>query len=296
MNLRDVRDSLLNEPLAKALLKSKVLASMLHADELRTFVDRELEGYDGKTDIPSFRVTGCGNLGTFRNSRMSVDSHPVPLTGLPAVVREWAEKHEFRESIPALERTIRDADDQIWIPWPHEFVAQIGDVVIDRYVFRCTSASKTISVDALVGVVETVRSRVLDIVLALIEKFPAQVSTEDDLSRIPKEEVRMVVQNFIHGDHASVASGIAVQQAVQVVRGDLTNLLEALRGLGLPESEREALREAIVSDTVDGKPTMGTTVKRWIANLATKAAEKSVELGVTSALPQIIDAVHKFFG
>src|SRR5438477_2094731 len=128
----------------------------------------------------------------------------------------------------------------MWIPWPHEFVAQIGQIAINRYAFNCTEASKTVSVDALVGVVEAVRSRVLDIVLALMEKFPDQAGSEEDLSHIPRQEVRMVVQNFIHGDHANVASGLAVQQQVHVVPGDLSSLLDEVRRLGLPDEERES--------------------------------------------------------
>jgi hypothetical protein len=40
---------------------------------------------------------------------------------------------------------------------------------------------------------------------------------------------------------------------------------------------------------------MSSAVKEWIASLARKAAKKSVELAVTSALPQIIEAVRSFF-
>ncbi len=296
MNLQEVRDSLLNDPLSKALLKAKVLASILKASDLRLFVDRELNGYGPQGTLPSYRIVGCANVGHFRNSRMTADDQPIPLSGLPDAVRQWAETYECAEGIGGVEHTIRTSqiEQAFWVQWPNEYLATIPEVDIGGYGFRCFAATKRVSIDAFVSVVESVRSRVLDTVLALAERFPGQTATEEQLAAVPPQEVTTIVQTVIYGDHATVASGANVQQNVHITPGDLVSLIDSMQQLGVPRTEREALSGAIALDKEQGSG-MGPRVKGWLADLTEKALTKSVEWGVSAALPHIIDAIRNYF-
>jgi hypothetical protein len=302
MNLRDVRDALADPsaPLSTSLLKAKVLASVLRARELREYVDRELRGYAEDEKVPPYRQLSIDSVGTFVNPpRFSPVENQVPTADLPERLKVWAETYVCTDSIGAIEQLIRTADQHmIWMPWPHENVAFIPETDIGGYGFRCTAASRCFSTEKLQGILDNVRNRVLDIVLDLGEQFPEQQENEQQLSAIPSAQIQTIVNNHIHGDFATIAAGAAVQQSVVTVeQNNIESLLVALKNLGVPALDREELREAINEDSRelprDGK--VGSRVRQWLGSLATKAAEKSLEVGVVAALPHIVDAVSKFF-
>jgi AbiTii len=303
MNLRDVRDALADTSVetSSALLKAKVLASLLRARELREYVDRELRGYAEDEQVPPYRQLSIDSVGTFVNPPhfAPVENHLVPTSDLPSELKFWAETYACTDSIGAIEKLLQIADKHmIWMPWPHENVAFIPETDIGGYGFRCTAASRCFSTEKLQGILDNVRNRVLDIVLDLGEQFPEQQENEHQLSAIPSAQIQTIVNNHIHGDFATIAAGAGVQQSVVTVeQNNIESLLVALKNLGVPALDREELRDAIIEDSreipKDGK--VGSRVRQWLGSLATKAAEKSLEVGVVAALPHIVDAVSKFF-
>lgn len=303
MNLREVRDILSDPeiPLSGALLKAKVLASIVRARELRVYVDREMTGYPVDAHIPSYRQIPIDSVGTFINPPQfkPVENHRVPTSDLPEKLRAWAETYACADSIGAIEKLIATADQHmIWMPWPHENVAFIPVVDIGGFGFRCTDACRCFSTEKLQSILDNVRNRVLDIVLDLGEQFPEQQDSEQQLTDLPAAQVQTIINNHIHGDFATVAAGAAVQQSVlSVQQNDIDSLIRAVKQLGLPQPDQEALRSAIEEDAREaGQKKLGSRVRQWLGQLTTKAVEKSVETGITAALPQIIEAVSKFFG
>ncbi len=302
MNLRDAQDALADTSVAPstALLKAKVLASVLRARELREYVDRELRGYAEDEPVPAYRHLSIDSVGTFVNPPhfTPVENHPVPTSDLPDELKVWAETYVCTDSIGMIEQLIRIADEHmIWMPWPHENVAFIPETDIGGYGFRCTHASRCFSTEKLQGILDNVRNRVLDIVLDLAERFPEQQETEQQLSSLPSAQVQTIVNNHIHGNFATIAAGNAVQQSVvNVEQSNIESLVLALKNLGVPNSDCKELRAAIEEDSREAstKGKVSPSVRRWFGNLAAKAAEKSVEAGVVAALPHIVDAVSKF--
>lgn len=304
MKLRDVRDALADGsvPLSNSLLKAKVLASILRACELREYVDRELRGYSDQEPVPDYRRIPVDSMGTFVNPPhfKPVTDHRVPTLDLPGELREWAETYLCTESVGAIEKLIDTAEQQmIWLPWPHENVAFIPETDIGGYGFRCTDASRCFSTDNLQRVLDNVRNTVLDIVLDLSEQVPDQRDDEQQLATLPPAQVQTIIDTHIHGDFATVAAaGESVQQIVSIVEPrNVESLMAALQQLGVPEAERNRVRIAATEDVQESgdRGKIGPRVRRWFGDLATKAAEKTVETGIATALPHILSALTKFF-
>jgi hypothetical protein len=303
LNLKEIRDALSDHsiPLSEVLLKAKVLASILGARELRQYVDRELKSY-GDDPVPPYRQIPIGSMGTFVNPPRfrPVENHPIPTSALPKELRGWAETYDCADGIGSIEHLIKTATEHmIWMPWPHENVEAIPMVSIGGFGFRCTEASRCFSTDRLVGILDNVRNRVLDIVLDLAEAFPDQSNSEEQLARLPSSQVLTIIHNHIQGDYATVAAGAVVHQqsAIQVNAYDLDALMSELARLGVSDADRQELNDAITKEQHDPKAKkLAPRISAWVGNLATKAAEKSVEIGAESALPLIIAAVKAYFG
>jgi hypothetical protein len=192
------------------------------------------------------------------------------------------------------------SEHMIWMPWPSDAVAHIGDVNIGGYGFRCTDASRCFSTDRYVAILDSVRNRVLDIVLDLAETFPPdQVSSEEKLATLPSREVLTIIHNHIEGDFATVGMGGSAHQqlAVQVTQNDLPTLMKALEQIGVSDVDRRELESAIAEDNQENsKEGIGPRVKAWLGNLATKATEKSIELGAETVFPLAVKAIRAYFG
>ena len=65
--LDDIRSDLTKQSadLSVTLRKAKVLASAIGLPEFRDWVDSELNGYEDRNKLPSYRVHGATSLGYF---------------------------------------------------------------------------------------------------------------------------------------------------------------------------------------------------------------------------------------
>jgi hypothetical protein len=153
--------------IVQVLRKCRVLASRLNHDELKSWVQKELDGYLPGEAVPDYRVKRCQSKGQFVGFAGSqLKNAPIPTQNLPQEFQEGITKVRFRESISALQNLAQTGDkDSFGSPWPTELIQAYAGEFYEGMVL--VEAHQVIPRNAIVSVIETVRNRVLNFALEI---------------------------------------------------------------------------------------------------------------------------------
>lgn len=292
----DILDSKTN--LSSILRKAKVLAYDLKNEEFKKWVDNELNGYSNENEIPDYRKSMAYNFGHFIGSfGRQMKNAPIPTRNLPEPFKKFAEDLVFYNGVRALESLIEDNSDKNSILWPADMVAIVSDKIYEDMV--CISAWKSISRSKVEQILDTVRNRLLNVVLELREKYPDINESNDALSKVPKEQVASIFNTYILGSNNVVASGIDIEQNVsqKIIKNDIDGLLKYMKEIGVPAEDASQLKNAIAEDgprTEQRK--FGSKVADWVGKMTKKILEGTWNVAITSAPTLITKALSRYYG
>ena len=117
----DVLDSSRN--LTSALRRAKVLSFNLKNDQLQSWVESELSGYEDIASVPNYRHLTVQNRGNFMNSAWKFSNQLIPLSVLPDNLQTGLNEHIVIQGIPSLESNLQQEEGQYQVPWPAEFAS-----------------------------------------------------------------------------------------------------------------------------------------------------------------------------
>lgn len=303
MNLiQELQNDILDQKtsLSSILRKAKVLASILRNEDLKKWVDNELNGYQSnkKEEVPEYRQGRADSFGDFVGSfGRGLKNVPIPTLNLPEPFQNGASELHLVEGVRALESLIESDSSLFSIQWPADIVAIMSDKIYEGYV--CISAWKSVSRGQVEQVLDTVRNRLLNFVLELKERYPEISKSEDAISEVPKEQVASVVNTYIVGSQNVVASGFGIDQNVhqQIRENDLDALLKYMEKIGVPADDIKELKKAIEEDgprTEPGK--FGSKVVDWVCKMTKKILEGTWKVAISSASTLITKALSCYYG
>lgn len=309
--LREIQDGATEDSvsLGSLLRKTKLLAARIGVKEIGEWAERELSGYNGNDELPPYRgpfdaiVLGHGTDG-WREYRDFL----IPSMALSEKVRNgFLFKLSFSqgvaelESLAATKETLRD-------PWPGDAVAAFsilaegGTTKIDPSI-SWFEIWKPIPYPVIVGVLDAIRTRLLDFTMQLEEKEPSTEREQRITDPERVERVTNVFHNTIYADSANIAIGNRdVSQTQELPRPfDTENLMDYLRKLGLDESLIDDLQDALEEDAKeegesdeDNEPKKpGRKALAWLKNVSAAATTK---VGTPVATTLITQALLHHFG
>lgn len=288
--LEDIVDGASGDaPVAGLLRQVKVVAARLGVSRLESWVDHELAGYPEDAVLPDYRgplhseVRGdySGPFGSGINGGL------VPPSAFPDdIANSHLFEIEFRQSIAELESM--GGTENLRAMWPADAVAHVNALIqaerIQLYEgMYLQQAYRPVPSYLVVGVLEAVRNRILDLGLTLEAEYPQ--AGRRDVPAPPTSTIEQVVNN-IYGGNVSLAVGSSgfEQIIAQVVPGNAASLIRAVSDIGLSAEYLDELRSAIEEDEAsDCAHGNWQSVRHWIAR-------KVGELGTgatASALAQI---------
>jgi AbiTii len=283
------------------LRRLKVAASRARIAELEGWVQNELDGYDDASDLPPYRGPFAAHvLGHFSGWFQSQASNvPIGAAAFPEDLREGRLfQVRFFDGVAALE-ALAAANSELQIPWPADAIlyAQMlvdqGKVNFNGHVLN--EAHQVISRSTIVGILRTVRDRVLALALRLEQENP---HLGEAGAPVASAAVGRDVQIIVNGGQPNIAVASShVSQSIRLVTpGDRPSLLGHLRGLGVDEDGLNALAEALDEDDADrhaGSPASpGSRVLAWVGRLSTTATTAAgTELAIEAG-----KAIAHFFG
>jgi AbiTii len=186
---------------SSVLLKCQLLAARLDYAPLREWVDKELNGY-GADDLPDYRqLRGVDVLGTLAGPfGSSVNNMPIPAT----IVDEdqWHELFdvEFRGGISGFEHLAESSEGAFQEKWPAHWTQYYGQKPITSNGMHLIDAWKVIPKGAVVGMLSTVRSRVLALASDL-ERVNPKAGDSVGIQPVSTQSLQRITAN-IYGGHS----------------------------------------------------------------------------------------------
>lgn len=279
-------------PVASLLRQVKVLASRTGADPLAAWIEQELNGYSDDAVVPPYRGPHQAHvLGHF----MGGFGRELQNVQIPS--SSWDKKLEadslfeieLRESVAELGSMA--AQDDVTLAWNANIVQNYNQLVQRGLVQRIVTgdmllveAKIPVSRHLLVGVLDAVRNRVLDLALELEKVVPnaGQLGTPDAEQNL----AAMVINNHFHSPSNVAIGSTDVKQAIKPpATGDVEGLVRFLQELGLKPDLITDLRAA-AKDDQEGQgagPGRWVRVRRWFADVAQDAGTEAIGGAVATA-------------
>lgn len=206
--LSEIIDGIDDLAMPALLRKAKILASRVNSDDLRAWANRELNGYRNLDDLPEYRGPFSAAV---RGHFVSLyGTAKLPLAAVDFVVGEEARplfEVNFLQPIAEIVAVTVGQEDPS-IPWPPVAIDFMRRLMKEGKV-RQFSGAELVLADRLVtraqmqGVVDTVRTRLLDLALAF-EALDPEVGNPG-IDPPPAGQVTEVVINNIYSSTVNIA-------------------------------------------------------------------------------------------
>jgi hypothetical protein len=286
--------------ISTVLRKAKILATRLQSSEFQDLVNRELNGYAHASDLPPYRIIPAPAHAHLRDAYRDWNGAPVMASLLPEKLRSRAEICHLTQPIASITAMIdqRPKSGQYGMEWPQEMAVTYGAKGYNK--FECLRAWQIISVNSLVGVVDTVRNRILEFALRLETENPDAGEAPPHTAPVPDERLEPLVHNAFYGPVGNIAQHserFSQAATIAVPREELgkftSDLLEHIDELKLEVRQRHRAdaQIAILRTELTAEPDPG------IVQQAGRTLRNIIEGAVGSLLaaavpPTVWESIH----
>lgn len=299
--LREIQTAAIDgaSDLESLLRKCRVLASRLKHEDFKKWVQSELDGYPGGEGVPDYREFHLQCFGHFSGPFQSgLRNAPIPESCIPKDLRESLAHAEIRDGVGSLKALVDGCSgDTLTYGWPADANVLFGDRIYQRMVLMQGWGSLPKS--AVVGILSTVRNRVLNFALEIEASNPDAGEATPEITPVPKETVSQIFNSYIYGNVGNVATGHEIQQTatLNVQQGDFRSLAAFLRERGVDGDDVAALEHAFKSDPAPsrGEP-FGNRVSAWLGTMVQKSAEGSLKIAASVASNLLTGAIKAYYG
>lgn len=248
--LRDIQDAATSSSieLTTVLRKCKILAARLGNNELKEWIDKELNGYNQEESLPDYRIVPVHSKGNFISLRgQQLNNTIIPMSKYPEEFRKDLEYAYFSQPIASLISLLESADGgNAQEPWLPDLVALVGRKIYNR--LNCLEAWKVIPSNSIAGVIDAVRNRVLNFVLEIEAEAPDAGEAPINSSPIPQEKVNQIFYTKIYGNVQNFAAGNRdVNQDAKIEKSNDKLFSELLQALSDLKTDKESISQLTVA-------------------------------------------------
>ena len=283
--------------LASLLRRCKILAARLGSKPLEDWLIWEANGYPDDVALPGYRVWGMQWKGHFSGYFGSgLRNAPIPPACLPKGLQNALSQFHCRQSIAAIESMLIDKKNQCMTVSNPNVAVAIGDSL---YVdMNCMQAWGEFGAERFADVLNAVRNRLLDFVLAIWKEDPTAGEIGTTHHKLESKTVTQIFNTTVYGGGANVVGKASNSQlTVSVIQHDRESLFEQLRDHGVTDDDLVVLDEALRGEprpVENGK--FGPRVASWIAQMIGKASTGVWEIGVGAAGDLLAAAIGQYYG
>ena len=196
-----------NHSLSDVLLKAKVLAHQLRGRKFRQWINSEIDGYDRTGTIPTYRKLMIALRGDFNGPFQSIlRDVPLSTSMFDEDMREVLNYHTVPNSVAAIEdMTSKEGDpvaklDIKYVNFFRQYGEQIDGMILNHL-------KKGIPKSGLVGILASVRSKLLDFLLELRDKHPDLDKDDKAAAQISESEIDSVMATNVYNDCIVIEGG-----------------------------------------------------------------------------------------
>jgi hypothetical protein len=280
------------------LIKTKVLAFKLKNQELKDWIDNELNGYPNGP-LPPYRILPCQVLGDISNGFQRAKNYPIPLTALDARQKETFLTVTLFQSISTLDSFVHNNDNsKMVLTIPPEFYGFLSEPFDNGYEIEF--ARKEIAKIQIVQLLTAVKTKLLDFLLKLNE----EAGDDNDLSELASgkknETISSLFNSTVFGDNTTIIVGDKNHQTVKNItntKGNFKELETLFLSKGLAETDIAELGRIIDKDKPDEeRKEYGDKVKTWVTKMLGKALDSSWTVGLGAAGKILADGLSHYYG
>lgn len=297
--LRDIQSAATasDKPVSEVLRMCAVLAKRLGHEPLAQWVKLELDGYPDVELVPDYRTHPVQVLSQQVGPMAhEIGNVPVPQSAVPEEFRENIFNVRLGEGAAKLESFADTDQKSLSMPVNQDFVlAYLGHgKILQRYTTM--TAWRAMPVAVLNGVLDTVRNRILTFALEIEDENPDAGEAPVGEEPVPSPIVAQHFNTTILGgtNNLAIAGRDAAQTITNVTAGNWDSLQEALRVLGIPESDIAELRDALEKD--EGSQGIGEYTQGWIGKIMSKVKTGAFALASGMTVELVVDIIMMYLG
>jgi len=296
--LKEIQDAAVdsNADLGSLLRRCKVLAARLKSKPLEDWLIWESNGYPAAVDVPKYRVWALDLKGNFAGPFGSgIRMAPIPAALVPENVRDRFTMHRCRMSVAAIEELLRSDDKGVFAVTTGDLSLLLGSKV---YVeMECIEAWGQMGSGRLIEVLNTVRNRILDFVLALEQEDPQAGDDVLAATPVPPARIQQIFMTTVQGNVGVVGAVHDSTLQMDFRAGDLDGLAKYLRSQDVPAADVKELRAALAEDPPPKDAgAFGPRVSGWMGKMVGKAAGGAWKVGTDVAATVLTKAICAYYG
>lgn len=164
---------------------------------------------------------------------------------------------------------------------------------------NCLSAWQVIPRGAIVGILDTVRTRILNFVLEIEAEAPDAGEAAPGQHPVSQERINHVFHTEIYGNVGNIATGstgFSQTNVACVVQGDFSSLRAYLSSLGVGDEDLGELERAAANDRQSPQSGMGEQTSKWIGKMIGKASTGALKVGTSVATTLLTKALAQYLG
>jgi hypothetical protein len=286
-------------PISALLRKCLILAHNLGNERLKTWANHELNGYNAADVLPEYRIVATGAKGFFTGSfGRSWNGAPIASLMLEERHRKFAEEVRLTQPIRAYEYALENSKDSVVsFDWPNDLALYYQKKLGWNQGWALIRAWQEISCSTLAEVIDTVRTRVLNMTLSIQSEVGNMPLSSAGMSAQKRDKIESTIINNIYGGTMNLAAGLnAIQVANSNINsievGDWTGLASSLRASGITEDDLADLSSAVKED----EKKIGPRIKQWIKDKSLKVATGGMKIGVETGKAVLTDLLKQYLG
>jgi hypothetical protein len=210
--------------------------------------------------------------------------------------RDKATKTDMMLPISSYEDLLRNKESGTFkAQWPGDLIRVTTDRVYEG--MSLIAAWQQIPRGMIVGLIDSVRNRVLTFALEIEKLAPAAGEAKPGADPVAPERVQHVFQTVVYGNVGNIATGnAAVSQIgnVNIQQNDIAALVKALEEMRVAAPDIEELRSAVKQDEAAG--TGFGKSKKWLGKMLAKAGDGALQMTVTAAGQLLPKLLGQYFG
>jgi len=283
---------------ATLLRMCKLLAARISYPQLNEWANKELNGYPDVKSLPDYRELRVHSYGTFHGGFRQANRLQIPVSILPENLQEQYRHAYLGASISVYAELLRgDTTGRIEEPWPVELAVHWASKVTKD--MQCVAAWKEIPIGAVVRLLDSVKTRILDYAIDLEREAPnageTPIGSQPPLS---SEKMTKIFNNNIYGSVGNISNeGENFTQNASIQLGNWDSLTKQLTSLGLNPTDFEDMQgeldEAIATKDEKEKSAKASS---WISRLTMKAVEGATGVGIEAAAAGVAKAIGAYVG
>jgi len=297
--LREIQDAAIDGSidLETLLRKCRVLASRFQNKAFKLWIQSELDGYQNDVSVPDYRHLHCEAYGNFKGSFQQILNHAkIPETFIPEDQRERLTHLDMRQGVSSLMDMIKNTESALLqMKWQPESYAHFGNAIYQN--MRLFEAWIAIPQGAVIGIVHTVRNRILNFVLEVESHDPLADERVENGRTISDDKISEIFYDYLFLGTNSLTSDHNITRSIRekIHTGDLNSLETFLTEVGFNEEEIEALQEALANDNPPLEDKFGKDTAEWIGNAVSKVAQGDTRISTSVASKVLSEAIRFYY-